>query len=112
MVTDYNHFFFCFILSFFCFILQPLPWLQKKVRSDYAQFYVQVCGLRSGGLSLIFAVNNQSEVNCSLKACKERRISNINHPIFLLTLHEQNLYSPSFSEKVHYCAFCSLLSSI
>ena len=51
------------VLSFsVSFRLCDKPWPWKKVRSDYAQFYLKVCGLRSGWLSFIFAVNNQSEV--------------------------------------------------
>ena len=57
-MTDYNHGY-LFSVSF---CLCDQPWLRKKVRSDYARFYVQVCGLRSGWLYLIFAVNNQSGV--------------------------------------------------
>ena len=44
------------------FCLCDQPWPRKKARSDYARFYVQVCELKSGSLSLIFAVYNQSEV--------------------------------------------------
>ena len=56
MVSDYNHDFLLFSVSFH---LHDKPWPQKKVRSDYARLYVKVCGLRSGWLYLVFAVNNQ-----------------------------------------------------
>ena len=59
MVTDYNHGFLLFSVSFH---LHDKPWPQKKVRSDYARLNVKVCGLRSGWLYLVFAVNNQSKV--------------------------------------------------
>ena len=60
MVTDYNHAWFSFFSV--SFHLHDKPWPPKKVKSDYARLYAQVCGLRSGWLYLIFAVNNQSEV--------------------------------------------------
>ena len=51
------------VLSFsVSFGLCDKPWPWKKVRSDYAQFYLQALGLRSGWLYFIFAVNNPSKV--------------------------------------------------
>ena len=44
---------------------KPCPW--KKVRSDYAQFYLQVLGLRSGSLYFIFAVNYHQKLQ--FKSC-------------------------------------------
>ena len=42
--------------------------------------------------------------SCGLKASKEGRIFDKNYPVFLSTLHEQNLYPLSFSEWVNNCA--------
>ena len=47
--------------------------------------------------------------SCSLKAAQEGRIFDINYPVFLLILREENLYPLSFSEQVINYA---LLSSI
>ena len=56
IVKDYNNGF----LFFVSFCLHNYSWPGKKVRSDCA--YVQICGLRSGCLHLVFAMNNRWEV--------------------------------------------------
>ena len=85
---------------------KPCPW--KKVRSDYAQFYLQVFGIEEW-VALFYFCCELPIKSCSLKAAQEGRIFDINYPVFLLILREENLYPLSFSEQVINYA---LLSSI